>query len=200
MMIDIDSETVDFRDNYDARLKEPVVLPSRFRQLILQRIGGIAVGMTTSMPPHNLREVVDGMLLLLEKPDSTVDDLMTKIHGPDFPRGIICGRQGIIDGYRTGHGLITLRAHYTLEEERGRTAIIFTDIPYQKRKEDIVTKIAEAAKEGRVRGISDLKDESKKECASSWSSRRARIPRSSSTSSTRTRRSRTPSRSTILRS
>src|SRR5262249_16057635 len=114
MMVDIDSETVDFRDNYDARLKEPGVLPSRFPQLVSHGSEGIAVGMTTSMPPHNLNEVVDGMLVLLERPDATVEELMGKILGPDFPTGgIICGRQGIQDGYRTGHGLLTLRAHYT---------------------------------------------------------------------------------------
>jgi DNA gyrase subunit A len=163
LMVDIDAETVDFRDNYDARLKEPVVLPSRFPQLICNGSEGIAVGMTTSMPPHNLNEIVDGMLLLLDNPDATIDALIEKIKGPDFPTGgIICGRQGIVDGYHTGHGLLTLRAHYTLEEDKGRTAIVFTDIPYQKRKEDIVEKIADAAKEGRVRGISDLRDESAK--------------------------------------
>lgn len=164
LLIDIDAETVDFRDNYDNRLKEPVVLPSRFPNLICNGSEGIAVGMTTSMAPHNLTEVVEGILLLLDKPNCTVDDLMQKVTAPDFPTGgIICGRQGIADGYRTGHGLLTVRAHYSVEEERNRTAIVFTDIPYQKRKEDIIEKMAEVAKDGRVRGVHDLRDESSKE-------------------------------------
>ncbi len=164
LLTDIDNDTVEYRDNYDARLKEPVVLPSRFPNLLCNGSEGIAVGMTTSIPPHNLTEVVDGLLLLLDKPDCTVDDVIAKIPGPDFPTGgIICGRQGILDGYRTGHGLLTIRARYVLEETKGRTAIIFEDVPYQKRKEDIVERIADAAKEGRIRGLSDLRDESNKE-------------------------------------
>lgn len=164
LLIDIDAETVDFRDNYDARLKEPVVLPSRFPNLICNGSEGIAVGMTTSMAPHNLTEVIEGILLLLENPNCTVDDLMQKVTAPDFPTGgIICGRQGIIDGYRTGHGLLTVRAHYVVEDDRSRTAVVFTDIPYQKRKEDIIEKMAEVAKDGRVRGVHDLRDESNKE-------------------------------------
>ncbi|HKE01156.1 MAG TPA: DNA gyrase subunit A, partial [Planctomycetota bacterium] len=140
------------------------VLPSRLPNLVCNGSEGIAVGMTTSIPPHNLNEVVDGILLLLENPDVTVDELIAKIPGPDFPTGgTICGTQGILDGYRTGHGLLTVRARSTVEEERGRTAIVFTDIPFQKRKEDIVERIANAAKEGRVGGISDLRDESNKE-------------------------------------
>ncbi|MFN0206220.1 MAG: DNA gyrase subunit A [Planctomycetota bacterium] len=164
LLIDIEAETVDYRDNYDARLKEPVVLPSRLPNLICNGSEGIAVGMTTSMPPHNLTEVVNGLYLLLDNPNCTVDDLMTCIPAPDFPTGgIICGRQGVVDGYKTGHGLITVRAHYTVEERGNRTAVIFTDIPYQKRKEDIIEKMAEVAKDGRVRGVHDLRDESNKE-------------------------------------
>ncbi|MBI3819308.1 MAG: DNA gyrase subunit A [Planctomycetes bacterium] len=164
ILIDIDSETVDFRDNYDARLKEPVVLPSRMPNLICNGSEGIAVGMTTSMPPHNLTEVVEGIIYLLENPNCTVDDLMLKITAPDFPTGgIICGRQGIADGYRTGHGLLTVRAHYVIEDDRNRTAVVFTDIPYQKKKEDIIEKMAEVAKDGRVRGVHDLRDESNKD-------------------------------------
>jgi DNA gyrase subunit A len=164
MLADLESDTVDYRENYDARLREPVVLTSRFPNLICNGSEGIAVGMTTSIPPHNLNEVVDGLLLLLERPDVSLEELIERIPGPDFPTGgIICGRQGILDGYRTGHGLLTVRARSTVEENRGRTAIVFTDTPYQKRKEDIVERIAEAAKEGRVRGIADLRDESSKE-------------------------------------
>jgi DNA gyrase subunit A len=164
LLIDIDAETVDFRDNYDARLKEPVVLPSRLPNLICNGSEGIAVGMTTSIPPHNLTEVVEGLLLLLNKPNCTVDELIEKIPAPDFPTGgIICGRQGVVDGYKTGHGLLTVRAHFVVEERNNRTAIVFTDIPYQKRKEDIIEKMAEVAKDGRVRGVHDLRDESNKE-------------------------------------
>lgn len=164
LLIDIDSETVDFRDNYDARLKEPVVLPSRFPNLICNGSEGIAVGMTTSMPPHNLTEVIEGLFLLLENPNCTIEQLIEKIPAPDFPTGgIICGRAGVLDGYKTGHGLITVRAHYIVEEDRSRTAVVFVDIPYQKRKEDIIEKMAEVAKDGRVRGIHDIRDESNKE-------------------------------------
>lgn len=164
LLTDIESDTVDFRDSYDARLKEPVVLPSAFPNLICNGSEGIAVGMTTSIPPHNLTEVIDGLLLLLENPAVSVDALIEKIPGPDFPTGgTICGRQGILDGYRTGHGLLTLRARHVIEQQDNRTAIVFVDIPYQKRKEDIVEKIAVAVKDGRIRGISDLRDESNKE-------------------------------------
>lgn len=165
MLSDIDKETVDFDHNYDDTRKEPTVLPARFPNLLVNGSAGIAVGMATNIPPHNLREVVDGMVLLIDNPDATLDDLLTKIKGPDFPTGgIIMGRAGFREAYTTGRGRLTLRAKAAIEEEEnGRFRIVVTEIPYMVNKSRLLEGIADLHKEKRVEGISDLRDESDRE-------------------------------------
>src|SRR5262249_52785120 len=125
MLADLDHDTVDFRDNYDGKYREPLVLPSKVPNLLVNGSDGIAVGMATEIPPHNLREVCDALLRLIEEPDVSVEDLIELIPGPDFPTGgIICGRQGIVDGYRTGRGKVVLRARASINEEGSRNQII----------------------------------------------------------------------------
>jgi len=166
MLRDIDKETVDFRPNYDGRSAEPVVLPARFPNLLVNGSEGIAVGMATKVPPHNLREVADGVQWYLENFDATdtelLDALMARIKGPDFPtRGLIVGRRGIQDAYRTGRGSITMRAVVEVEEDRrGRACLVVTELPFQVNPDNLALKIAELVKDGRVGGIADVRDES----------------------------------------
>ncbi len=166
MLRDIDKETVDFRPNYDGRSAEPVVLPARFPNLLVNGSEGIAVGMATKIPPHNLREVADGVQWYLENFDASDEDLlealMARIKGPDFPTsGQIVGRRGIADAYRTGRGSITMRAVVEVEEDRrGRTSLVISQLPYQVNPDNLQAKIAELVKDGKVSGIADVKDES----------------------------------------
>ena len=161
MLTDINKETVPFMPNYDDRLKEPVVLPSRFPQLLVNGSTGIAVGMATNIPPHNLNEVVDALSILVENPDCTLDDLMSCIKGPDFPTGgIIMGRAGIRSAYATGRGKITLRAKTSIEEIKGRNCILVHEIPYMVNKSRLLESIANLVKDKRIDGIHDLRDES----------------------------------------
>ncbi len=166
MLRDIDKDTVDFRPNYDGRSGEPVVLPARFPNLLVNGSEGIAVGMATKIPPHNLREVAAGALWCLEHPDAADDELLDalleRIKGPDFPTdGLIVGRRGILEAYRTGRGSITMRAVVEVEEDlKGRPCLVVTELPYQVNPENVAKKVAELAKEGRVSGIADVKDES----------------------------------------
>ncbi|MFH1144732.1 MAG: DNA gyrase subunit A [Candidatus Eisenbacteria bacterium] len=162
MLDDLDKETVDFRPNYDETRKEPVVLPARVPNLLINGSAGIAVGMATNIPPHNLREVVQAIEHLIDHPEATSTDLMQFVKGPDFPTGAtIHGMAGIRECYTTGHGLITVRARATIEElSRDREAIIVTEIPYQVSKAALLERIAGLVKAGAVSGISDLRDES----------------------------------------
>ena len=165
LMADINKKTVDFVDNYDGLEKEPVVLPARMPNLLVNGSSGIAVGMATNMPPHNLCEVVDAVNLLIDNPDATVDQIMQVLHGPDFPTGgIILGRDGIRSAYQTGRGIIKLRAKCQIEAmNNGKQRILVTEIPYQVNKAQLIEKIAELAHEKKVEGISDLRDESDKD-------------------------------------
>ena len=166
MLADIDKETVDFGPNYDESRQEPLVLPARVPNLLINGAGGIAVGYATNIPTHNLAEVVDGLLLLLEDADVTIPQLMKKIPGPDFPTAaFIYGTEGIKKAYETGRGLLTLRAKAAIEtEERtDRERIIVTEIPYQVQKSRLIEKIADLVQEGRVEGIADIRDESDRE-------------------------------------
>ena len=162
MLRDIDKDTVDWDPNFDESLKEPRVLPSRFPNLLVNGSSGIAVGMTTNIPPHNLREVIDATICVLDNEHATLDDLMEHIKGPDFPtRGIIMGRSGIRAAYATGKGHIRVRARTEMEEfGNGRTRIIVTELPYQVNKSRLVENIADQVKEKRLEGISGLRDES----------------------------------------
>ncbi len=165
MLRDIDKDTVDFRDNYDGRSKEPVVLPSRFPNLLVNGSEGIAVGMATKIPPHNLREVAAGVQWYLENFDASDEDLLEalldRIKGPDFPTsGLIVGRRGIQEAYRTGRGSITMRAVVEVEEDaRGRTCLVATELPFQVNPDNLALKIAELVKDGRITGIADVRDE-----------------------------------------
>ena len=162
MLTDIDKETVDFGPNYDDNRREPKVLPSRFPQLLVNGSTGIAVGMATNIPPHNMKEVIDAVDLVMENPDATLDEIMEKIQGPDFPTGgIIMGRAGIRAAYATGRGKIILRARADIEEmKNGRYRIAVTEIPYAVNKARMIEGIAELVKDKRIDGISDLRDES----------------------------------------
>ena len=162
MLTDIDKETVDFQSNYDDRLKEPTVLPSRFPNLLVNGSTGIAVGMATNIPPHNLGEVIDGACCLLDNPDAGLEQLMTHIKGPDFPTGgIIMGRSGIRAAYATGRGKITLRAKTNIEEfKNGRERIVVTEIPYMVNKARLIERIAELVKEKKIDQISYIRDDS----------------------------------------
>ena len=164
MLTDIHKETVPFIPNYDDRLKEPAVLPSRFPNVLVNGSVGIAVGMATNIPPHNLGEVIDGIHMLMENPDCTMDELMTCIQGPDFPTGgIIMGKSGIRAAYATGRGKITLRGQTHFEKVRGRQAIVVTEIPYMVNKARLVESIANLAKDKRIEGIHHIQDESSRE-------------------------------------
>lgn len=162
MLTDIEKETVDFMPNYDENLQEPTVLPSRFPNLLVNGSSGIAVGMATNIPPHNLREVIDGIVAMIDNPDITVDELLTYIKGPDFPTaGIIMGLNGIRSAYTTGRGKIIMRARSEIEQmTHEKQRIVVTELPYQVNKARLIEKIAELVKDKRVEGISDLRDES----------------------------------------
>jgi len=165
MLRDIDKDTVDFRPNYDGRTPEPTVLPSRFPNLLVNGSEGIAVGMATKIPPHNLREVADGVQWYLDHFDASDEELLMalveRIKGPDFPtNGLIVGRRGIQEAYRTGRGSITMRAVVNVEEDsRGRTTLVVTELPYQVNPDNLATKIAELVRDGRIGGIAELRDE-----------------------------------------
>ncbi len=162
MLTDIDKETIDFQSNYDDRLKEPVVLPSKFPNLLVNGSTGIAVGMATNIPPHNLTEVISAINLLMENPDATLPEIMECIQGPDFPTaGIIMGYSGIRAAYATGRGKITLRARTEIQEFKpGRMRIVVTELPYMVNKARLIEHIADLVKDKRIEGISDLRDES----------------------------------------
>ncbi|NYJ76329.1 DNA gyrase subunit A [Allobranchiibius huperziae] len=162
---DIHEETVDFEPNYDGKTMQPVVLPARYPNLLVNGSAGIAVGMATQIPPHNLREVASGALWLLENPEVTREELLEKlltlIPGPDFPTGaLVLGRRGIEDAYRTGRGSITMRAVVEVEEIQGRQCLVVTELPYQVNRDALAEKIAQQVKDGRIAGIADLRDES----------------------------------------
>jgi len=164
MVRDIDEDTVDFGDNYDGRTQEPLVLPARFPNLLVNGSAGIAVGMATNIPPHNLREVADGVQWYLEHPDATKEELLaallTRIKGPDFPTGAtILGHRGIDEAYRTGRGSITMRAVVEVEEIQGRICLVVTELPYQVNPDTLAKKIADLVRENRVQGIADIRDE-----------------------------------------
>ncbi|PZF61579.1 DNA gyrase subunit A [Curtobacterium sp. MCBD17_013] len=164
MVRDIEEDTVDFQDNYDGRTQEPSILPSRFPNLLVNGSVGIAVGMATNIPPHNLREVAEGAKWALEHPDATREELlealMQRIKGPDFPTGAqILGVRGIQDAYRTGRGSITMRAVVNVEEIQGRNCLVVTELPYQVNPDNLAVKIAELVKDGRLAGIADIRDE-----------------------------------------
>ena len=161
MLRDINKNTVDFMPNFDGEEQEPVVLPSRFPNLLVNGSSGIAVGMATNIPPHNLGEIIDGTIMLIDNPELTVLDLMTKIQGPDFPTGAtIMGKAGIRAAYETGRGKIVVRADAEIEEENGRHKIVVTEIPYQVNKAKLIENIADLVKDKKITGISDLRDES----------------------------------------
>jgi len=162
LLSDIDKETVDFISNFDETTEEPIVLPSRIPNLIVNGSSGIAVGMATNVPPHNLGEIIDGLVMLLESPDVTVKDLMTAVQGPDFPTGgTIHGTEGILHAYNEGRGLIKIRAKARIEREyRGGENIIVTELPYQVNKARLIEKTAELVREKRLTGISEIRDES----------------------------------------
>ena len=165
MLQDIDKDTVDFQANYDDRLKEPIVLPSHFPNLLVNGSTGIAVGMATNIPPHNMSEIIDGVCTLIDNPDATLDELMESIKGPDFPTGgIIMGRSGIRAAYATGRGKIIVRALAEIEEEKNnRFQIIVTELPYQVNKARLIKSIADLVKEKRIEGITNIEDHSDRE-------------------------------------
>jgi DNA gyrase subunit A len=162
LLADIDKNTVDFGANYDDSLQEPLVLPARFPNLLVNGSSGIAVGMATNIPPHNLNEIIDATVLLIENPNASLDEVMALVPGPDFPTaGYIYGRSGIRSAYKTGRGIILMRAKASIEEiSRDRVAIIVTEIPYQVNKAKLIERIAELVRDKKIDGISDLRDES----------------------------------------
>lgn len=161
LLKDIDKETVDWRANYDDTREEPQVLPSRIPNLLINGSSGIAVGMATNIPPHNIAEIVDGIKMVIDNPDVTIEELMKAVPGPDFPTGGIMGTKGIREAYNTGRGSLKIRSQYNIEEKKGgRNAIIITEIPYQVNKARVVEKIAELVRDKKIDGIVDLRDES----------------------------------------
>ncbi|WP_417035632.1 DNA topoisomerase (ATP-hydrolyzing), partial [Desulfovibrio piger] len=161
-LADIDKETVDFRPNYDNTLQEPSVLPTKVPNLLLNGSSGIAVGMATNIPPHNLGELCDALLRIIDEPECTVDDLMELVHGPDFPTsGFVYAGQGLTDAYRTGRGIIKMRGRVEVEErKKGQQAVVIREIPYALNKSNLVEKIAALVNDRRIEGVSDLRDES----------------------------------------
>jgi DNA gyrase subunit A len=164
MVRDIDEDTVDFQDNYDGRTQEPSILPSRFPNLLVNGSAGIAVGMATNIPPHNLREVAEGVRWHLDNPEASKEELLaallTRVKGPDFPTGAtILGHRGIEEAYRTGRGSITMRAVVEVEEIQGRICLVVTELPYQVNPDTLAKKIADLVRENRVQGIADIRDE-----------------------------------------
>src|SRR5213592_475814 len=165
MLEDLEKDTVDWMDNFDGTLKEPLVLPSKFPNLLVNGSSGIAVGMATNIPPHNLGEIVSACLALLVNPDLSVDELIEHVPAPDFPTaGIIYGAEGVREGYRTGRGRVVIRARTHIEDldKSGRQAIIVDEIPYQVNKATLLTRIGELVRDKKLEGISDLRDESDK--------------------------------------
>ena len=162
MLRDIDKDTVDFTPNFDGEEKEPVVLPSRFPNLLVNGSNGIAVGMATSIPPHNLCEVIDAAVKVIDEPESTVEDLIKIIKGPDFPTGaMIMGKASMREAYRTGQGKVVVRAVAEIEEaSHGKQQIIVTEIPYQVNKARLIEKIADLVRDKRIEGITGIRDES----------------------------------------
>jgi len=164
MVRDIDRQTVDFAPNFDGGRQEPLVLPTRFPNLLANGSAGIAVGMATNVPPHNLRELVDALELLAQRPECTLEELLEKVPGPDFPTGaLICGTGGIREAYATGRGQITVRARAALEETKRASRIVVTEIPYMVNKAALQERIADLAREGRIDGIADIRDESNRQ-------------------------------------
>ncbi|HIK85074.1 MAG TPA: DNA gyrase subunit A [Myxococcales bacterium] len=164
MLRDIDRETVEFQPNFDGQMEEPVVLPTRFPNLLANGSTGIAVGMATNVPPHNLRELTAALILVAENPDCTLDDLLEKMPGPDFPTGgILCGTDGIRSYFANGRGHLTLRAKAAFEPYKRGTRIVITEIPYQVNKSLLLERIADLVRDGRLQGIADLRDESSRE-------------------------------------
>ena len=165
LLRDIDKETVDYRLNFDESEKEPKVLPSRFPNLLVNGSSGIAVGMATSIPPHNLCEVINGLSKMIDDPDIEIDEILKSVKGPDFPTGAtILGREGIKNAYRTGRGKVTVRAtSEIIQSDRGRSSIVFSDIPYQVNKARVIEKIAELVRDKKIEGIADLRDETSRE-------------------------------------
>ncbi|MCD6093213.1 MAG: DNA gyrase subunit A [Candidatus Omnitrophica bacterium] len=164
LLLDIDKNTVDFVPNFDNSLTEPSVLPARIPNLLINGSSGIAVGMATNIPSHNLSEVIQGLNLLLDEPEVSIDKLMTRIEGPDFPTGgIICGREGIKQAYTTGRGVIKIQGRAGIEKEKGRETIIISEIPYQVNKAELIKSIAALVQAKRVEGVSDVRDESDRE-------------------------------------
>src|SRR3954451_4471111 len=164
MVRDIDKDTVDFQPNYDGRTREPVVLPSRFPNLLVNGSSGIAVGMATQIPSHNLREISEGVQWFLDHPEAEDEELLgqllLRVKGPDFPtRALIMGTRGIEDAYRTGRGQIIMRAVVNVEEIQGRTCLVVTELPYQVNPDNLAAKISELVNTGRVQGIADLRDD-----------------------------------------
>jgi DNA gyrase subunit A len=161
MLADLDRETVDFIDNYDGKFREPLVLPCKFPNLLVNGSDGIAVGMATEIPPHNLGEVCNALIRLVDHPDVTIEQLIEIIPGPDYPTGgIICGRQGILEGYYTGRGKVVLRARAEIVEEGNRSQIIIREVPYQETRNRLAKEIGELVKEERIKGVSAVRDES----------------------------------------
>lgn len=196
MLRDIDKDTVDWDPNFDESRKEPRVLPSRFPNLLVNGSAGIAVGMATNIPPHNLREVIDACICILDNPEAELADLMEYIKGPDFPtKGIIMGRSGIRAAYATGRGKITVRARAEFEEYgQGRERIIVTELPYQVNKRMLIAAMAEQVRDKRLDGISDIRDETDRNgMRIVIELKRTQIRRSCSTACTRRRRCRPPS-------
>lgn len=165
MMTDLNKDTVDFQDNYDGNEKEPMVLPARLPHLLVNGSAGIAVGMATNIPPHNLGEVIDGTIALIDNPDITVKELMKHIQGPDFPTAaLILGRQGIIQAYETGRGSVKIRARCVIENmSNGKQRIVVSELPYQVNKANLIEKIADLVRSKKIEGITDLRDESDKD-------------------------------------
>lgn len=165
MLRDIDKETVDFRDNFDGEEKEPVVIPSRFPNLLVNGSNGIAVGMATSIPPHNLKEVIDATIKVIDEPDCDIEELIKIVKGPDFPTGAqILGKAGMKEAYRTGNGKVKVRSCCEIEEtDRGKSQIVITEIPYMVNKARLIEKMADLVKEKKVEGVSAIRDESNRE-------------------------------------
>ena len=161
LVSDLDKETVDFMPNYDNSLQEPSVLPSKIPNILINGSEGIAVGMATKIPPHNITETINALIALVDNPDITIYELMQHITGPDFPTGgIICGRAGIREAYETGRGVVIIRSRTHIEQHGNDESIIITEIPYQQNKSLLVEKIAELIKEKRITSISEIRDES----------------------------------------
>jgi DNA gyrase subunit A len=161
LLKDIEKETVDFYPNFDGTLQQPVVLPAKYPNLLVNGSEGIAVGMATNIPPHNLGEVIDGTLALLDNPELTVDDLMSYIPAPDYPTGaLVLGRGGVRKAYRTGRGNVVIRSRTEIEEYNGKQRIVVTELPYQVNKANLIKNIADQVKDKRLEGISDIREES----------------------------------------